>query len=40
MRYYLGTYDSADMASRAYDVAGWRLGVLREHLNDPSITCM
>ena len=40
MHYNLGTYDSADMASRAYDVAGWRLGVPREQLNDPSITCL
>ena len=40
MRYYLGTYDSADLAALAYDVAGWSLGVPREQLNDPSITCL
>ena len=40
MRYYLGTYDSPDLAARAYDAAGWRLGVPREQLNDPSITCL
>ena len=40
MGYYLGTYDSPDLAARAYDAAGWRLGVLQEQLNDPSITSM
>ncbi|KAE8767905.1 ap2-containing protein [Hordeum vulgare] len=38
MCYYLGTFDTANLDARAYDVAGWRLGVPREDLNFPDIT--
>ncbi|KAE8809385.1 ap2-containing protein [Hordeum vulgare] len=40
MHYYLGTFDTADLAARAYDVAGWRLGVPQEDLNFPDITSL
>ncbi|KAE8798009.1 hypothetical protein D1007_26740 [Hordeum vulgare] len=40
VRYYLGAFNTADLAARAYDIAGWRLGVPREELNFPDITSL
>ncbi|KAI5014195.1 hypothetical protein ZWY2020_055585 [Hordeum vulgare] len=38
--YYLGTFDIADLPPRAYDIAGWRLGVPQEELNFRYITSL
>ncbi|KAE8785278.1 Ethylene-responsive transcription factor CRF1 [Hordeum vulgare] len=40
VRYYLGTFDTADLGAWAYDVAEWQLGVPREELNFPDITSL
>ncbi|KAF7030500.1 hypothetical protein CFC21_042030 [Triticum aestivum] len=36
-RWWIGTYPFAHEAARAYDVAVWRAGRPREHLNFPEI---
>ncbi|CAM0901612.1 unnamed protein product [Alopecurus aequalis] len=33
MRYWLSTFKTADLAARAYDVVGWKLGIPPEELN-------
>ncbi|KAI4963275.1 hypothetical protein ZWY2020_015122 [Hordeum vulgare] len=40
LRYYLGTFDTINLAARAYDVVGCRLGVPQEELKFPDITSL
>ncbi|CAM0883170.1 unnamed protein product [Alopecurus aequalis] len=40
LRYWLGKFVSPDLAARAYNIAGRRLGVPSTKLNFPDITCL